>query len=357
MATIRDVAERAGVSVATVSHVLNGTRKVADQTACRVRTAMDELDYHPDASAQSLRRRTTKVVGVLVSDIANPFFAAVVRGAEAKAREEGYSLLIGNTGESPEDEEIYLQLLRRKRVDGVLVAPTGNCEPIERMVRRGTRVVLIDRKLPGIEAPAVLSENRAGGHHATDYLLAQGHRRIGIILGLPEASTTTERLSGYKDALASYGVSFCSGLVACGYSQVREGMEACRALLNQPRPPTAIFATNNLMTLGALQAIHSLGLRCPDDVSLVGFDDFEWVEAFDPPLTTVAQDPFQIGQTAASTLLASLRGEDIPNAELRINTELRIRGSVSPCDAGSDPSPKGVVDGSSSSQEHNAPQD
>lgn len=325
---MRDVAQQAGVSVATVSHVLNGTRKVAVDTANRVRNAMAELDYLPDASAQSLRRRSTKAIGVLVSDIANPFFASLVRGVESRAREEAYSLLIGNTGETPADEAVYLQLLRRKRVDGLLVAPVGDGEAIARSLERGTCVVLIDRELAGVEAPCVVSENHTGGRLATEHLLRHGHRRIGIILGLPDASTTAQRLSGYKQALADFGAPSCSKLVACGYSRVKEGMKACRELLEQPEPPTAIFATNNLMTLGALQAIHTLGLRCPEEVSLVGFDDFEWVEAFDPPITTVAQDPYRIGYQAASALFGMLRGDTSRVVETRIPVELRVRGSV-----------------------------
>lgn len=334
MTTMRDVSERAGVSVATVSHVLNGTRKVAAETADRVRQAMVELDYHPNASAQSLRRRSTNVVGILVSDIANPFFAAVVRGAETRARAEGYSLLIGNTEESASDEEVYLQLLRRKRADGLLVAPTGNSKPIVRMLDGGTHLVLIDRKLDGVQAPAVLSENHEGGRQATEHLIAHGHRHIGIILGVPEASTTAERLAGYREALERYGIPFSEELVVYGHSQVQGGSQACRTLLERPCPPTAVFATNNLMTLGALQAIRTLDLHCPRDISLVGFDDFDWVEAFDPPLTTVAQDPFQIGDVAARSLFAMLRGDLSQPAETRVPIELRVRGSVARCEEG-----------------------
>lgn len=329
MATIRDVAARAGVSVATVSYVINGTKPVAPETAARVRRAIEELDYHPDASAQSLRTRTTHVIGVVVSDIANPFFATLVRGAEDCARQHGYSLLICNTAEDLENERMYLSLLARRRVDGLLLAPTGkNDELIGRLMGRGMHIVFIDRTPPNLQAPAVLSQNEEGAYQATCYLIEQGHRRIGIVLGLPDVSTTAERLRGYRRALARYGLEFDEGLVAYGRSQVAAAREACEALLARASP-TAVFATNNLMTIGVMQAIRKLGLRCPEDISVVGFDDFDWAEAFDPPLTTVAQDPYGIGQRAMELLLGLLAGDREPE-QVRLPVELRVRGSVAP---------------------------
>ncbi|MBC7099150.1 LacI family DNA-binding transcriptional regulator [Candidatus Bipolaricaulota bacterium] len=334
MATIRDVAARAGVSVATVSYVINGTKPVAPETAARVRRAMEELDYHPDASAQSLRTRTTHVIGVVVSDIANPFFATLVRGAEDCAREHGYSLLICNTAEDLENERIYLSLLSRRRVDGLLLAPTGkNDELIGRLIDRGMNIVFIDRTPPHLQAPAVLSQNEAGAYQATCHLIERGHRRIGIVLGLPDVSTTAERLRGYRRALAHYGLELDEDLLVYGRSQVAGAREACLALLSRPNPPTAIFATNNLMTIGAMQAIRKLSLRCPEEVSVVGFDDFEWAEAFDPPLTTVAQDPYGIGQQAVGLLLGLLSGDRKPE-QVRLPVELRVRGSVARLEGG-----------------------
>jgi len=331
MATIKDVARLARVSVATVSYVINGTRKVAPETAERVRKAVEELDYHPDAVAQSLRTRKTKVIGVVVSDITNPFFATLVQGAEECARKNGYSLLICNTAESLENEQLYLQLLSRKRVDGMLLAPTGkNDGIIRRLIQRGMHIVFIDRKLEGADATAVLSQNEEGAYQATTYLLQQGHRRIGIILGLQDISTTTERLQGYRRALAEYGLECDPSLIAYGHSRVEGGLSACRSLLTQPNPPTALFVTNNLMTIGVMKAIREMGLRCPDDVSVVGFDDFEWTEAFDPPLTTVAQQPYHIGYKAVQLLLESIQTPKTQRdiEEIRVDVELRIRKSV-----------------------------
>ena len=330
MATIRDVAKRAGVSIATVSYVINGSKPVAPATATRVRRAMEELDYHPNAAAQSLRTRTTHVVGVVVSDITNPFFSTLVRGAEDCAREHDYSVLICNTGETAENERRYLNLLARRRVDGLLLAPTGkNDDLIRRLIHRGMHIIFVDRSLPDLPAPAVLSENEEGAYLATSLLIENGHRRIGIVLGLPNASTTAERLQGYRRALAEYGIEEDHDLVVYGYSHVQGAREACRRLLAQGNPPTAIFACNNLMTIGTMCAIREFGLRCPADISVVGFDDFDWTEAFEPPLTTIAQQPYQMGWEAMRLLLDGLSGTGVDGSrEIRLEVQLKVRGSV-----------------------------
>lgn len=329
MATIKDVAKRAGVSVATVSYVINGTRNVAPETAARVRAAMEELSYHPNAVAQSLRTRTTHVIGAVISDISNPFFATLIRGAEDYARENGYSLLICNTSEKLENELVYLQLLSRKRVDGMIIAPTGkNDGLIKDLIARGMQIVFIDRKVEGVAAPAVLSENEEGAYQATRYLIEQGHRKIGIVLGLPHVSTTTERLHGYERALAEAGIAADPSLIVYGHSQVEGARKASVTLLDRADRPSAVFATNNLMTIGLMMAIHDLDLRCPQDVSVIGFDDFDWAAAFNPPLTTVAQDPYLIGERAVEILFANLNQHNRSTVEVRIPTRFLRRGSV-----------------------------
>lgn len=333
MATIRDVAKRAGVSVATVSYVINGTKPVAPETAARVRRAMAELDYHPNAVAQSLRTRTTHVIGVVVSDIANPFFATLVRGAEDCARQHGYSLLICNTSETLENERIYLNLLSRRRVDGLLLAPTGkNDELIGRLIDRGMQIVTIDRKVQGVNVPAIMSENEQGAFLATKHLLELGHRRIAIVLGLPHLSTTLERLKGYQKALTLFRAKEDPRLIVYGQSQVGGAREAALKLLSAEEPPTAVFATNNLMTLGVMMAVHELGLRCPQDISVVGFDDFEWSAAFNPPITTVAQDPYLMGKTAVEVLLERLRGKPLLPETIRIPVRFIPRASTKQLD-------------------------
>jgi len=330
MATIKDVAKRASVSVATVSYVVNGTRNVALKTAKRVRIAMEELNYHPNATAQSLRTRTTHVIGAVVSDITNPFFAAVIRGAEDCARENGYSLLICNTSEKLEHELVYLQLLSRRRIDGMLLAPTGKSdEMISRLIDRGMHIVFIDRKPGGIKAPSVLSENEEGAYQATHHLISLGHTRIGIVVGLPAVSTTKERLHGYEQALSEAGLPFDRELVTYGGSQIDGAERACSELFDLSDPPSAVFAGNNLMTIGVMKQLRALGIRCPQDVSVVGFDDFEWATCFDPTLTMVAQDPYRIGFTAIDQLFKVLSGKRLRVIETRIPTHLIVRGSTS----------------------------
>ncbi|MCD6141160.1 LacI family DNA-binding transcriptional regulator [Candidatus Bipolaricaulota bacterium] len=315
--------------MATVSYVINGTRNVAPETAARVRAAMEELSYHPNAVAQSLRTRTTHVIGAVISDISNPFFATLIRGAEDCARENGYSLLICNTSEKLENELVYLQLLSRKRVDGMIIAPTGkNDGLIKDLIARGMQIVFIDRKVEGVAAPAVLSENEEGAYQATRYLIEQGHRKIGIVLGLPHVSTTTERLHGYERALAEAGIAADPSLIVYGHSQVEGARKASVTLLDRADRPSAVFATNNLMTIGLMMAIHELELHCPQDVSVIGFDDFDWAAAFNPPLTTVAQDPYLIGERAVEILFANLNQHNRSTVEVRIPTRFLRRGSV-----------------------------
>ncbi len=330
MATIRDVAKKAGVSVATVSYVANGTRNVAPKTEERVRRAMAELDYHPNAAAQSLRTRSTHVVGLVISDISNPFFATLVRGAEDCARQNGYSILICNTSEKMEDELVYLQLLSRRRIDGMLLASTGkNDEMIRRLIERGMHIVFIDRKIDGVAAPAVLSENEEGAYQATSHLISLGHTRIGIVVGLPGVSTTTERLRGYEHALSDSGIPLDKALITYGGSQIKGAEDACKELFDLSDPPSAIFAGNNLMTIGVMKQLRELGISCPKDVSVVGFDDFEWASCFEPTLTMVAQDPYRIGFTAVEQLFKALSGKRLHAIETRIPTHLMVRGSSS----------------------------
>ncbi|MBC7093152.1 LacI family DNA-binding transcriptional regulator [Candidatus Bipolaricaulota bacterium] len=331
MVTIRDVAERAGVSVATVSHVINGTRKVAPDTAERVRRAMEELDYQPNAVAQSLRTRTTHVIGVLVSDITNPFFATLVRGAEDAAVAAGYSVIVCNSDEDSSKEDSYVRLLLRRRMDGLLIAPVrdGATPAVQELAERRMPFVFIDRKAAGVSVDAVLSDNVGGAYRATRHLIERGHRRIGIVLGIPGATTTEERFAGYRQALEEAGVPFSEDLVAWGGYRIEGGQKALAQLLSRPDPPTAIFSTNNQMTVGVLQEVFLRRIPVPDKVAVVSFDDLEWAEMVVPPLTVVAQNPYEIGHRAFELLLARLNGPGAEGfREVRVPVDLRVRGST-----------------------------
>jgi LacI family transcriptional regulator len=331
MATIRDVAKKAGVSVATVSHVINGTRKVAPETEARVRRAMEELGYQPNTIAQSLRKRITYAIGILVSDITNPFFATLVRGAEDAALEAGYSVIVCNSDEDPQKEDMYIRALWRRRIDGMLIAPTrdGTSSALQELVRRKLPFVFVDRKAKGIEADAVLSDNIGGAYLATKHLIERGHKRIGIVLGIPGATTTEERFAGYRQALNEEGVLCSDELVAWGDYRVEGGRAAAAQLLSLANPPTAIFSTNNQMTLGVLQELFLRRISVPDKVAVVGFDDSEWAEMVVPSLTVVAQDPYEIGYRAFELLLARLNSRNGSEPkEVRVPIELRVRGST-----------------------------
>ena len=329
MATIRDVAREAGVSVATVSHVINGTRPVAPETAARVRRTMEALDYHPNAVAQSLRTRKTHAIGAVVSDITNPFFATLVRGAEDAAIEAGYSLIVCNSDESPEKEDRYVRLLRRRQLDGLLISPVGDGsgKAVQELPQWKVPFVFIDRRAKGINADAVLSDNIGGAYQATKHLIERGHRRIGIILGIKGATTTEERLAGYQKALEEVGLPFSNELVTYGGYRVEGGRKMTEKLLSLPEPPTAIFSMNNLMTVGVLKVLAQRQIVIPHDMAVVSFDDLDLGELFQPPLTAVNQNPYEIGKIAMGILLSRFSGED-EREEIRVPVELKIRGST-----------------------------
>jgi len=335
MATIRDVAKKAGVSVATVSHVINRTRKVAPETEARVRRVMEELGYQPNAIAQSLRKRTTYVIGILVSDITNPFFATLVRGAEDAALEAGYSVIVCNSDEDPGKEDHYIRVLWQRRVDGMLIAVTrdGTSPAIRELVQRKIPFVFVDRKANGIDADAVLSDNFGGAYQATCHLIERGHKRIGIILGIPGATTTEERLAGYCQALKENDLPLTKELIVWGYYRVKEGQKAASQLLSLSYPPTAIFSTNNLMTLGLLQELFCHNIKIPQEIAVVTFDDLDWSNIFSPPLTVVRQDPYQMGYQSVHLLLTRLRAKTEKTTidkyiEIRVPTKLIIREST-----------------------------
>jgi len=330
MVTIRDVAERAGVSVATVSHVLNGTRRVAPATAARVRRAMEELGYQPNGVAQSLRKRTTYAIGVLVSDITNPFFATLVRGVEDAAIEAGYSVIVCNSDEDPKKEDMYIRALWRRRIDGMIIAPTrdGTSPAIQELAKKKIPFVFVDRKAKGVEVPAVLSDNVGGAYQATKYLIEHGHRRIGIILGIPGSTTTEERLAGYRRALEEAGIPFSEKLVVWGGYRVNNGRVATEQLLSLPNPPTAIFSTNNLMTVGVLQELVCRRKQIPKEIAVIGFDDLEWFNLICPPLTVIAQRPYEIGRQSFRLLLEQFAKPEEAFQELRIPVKLIQRQSV-----------------------------
>jgi LacI family transcriptional regulator len=337
-ATLRDVAREAGVSLATVSHVINGTRFVADETRQRVLAAIDRLHYEVNSVARSLKRNHSQAIGLLISDITNPYFTSLVCGVEDVAREAGYTVVLCNADEDPERELRYLQLLRQKRVDGILMAPTGvHHRYLDHLVEVGFPLVCFDRALPDLPCDSVVLDNVGGAREAVSHLIHLGHRRIGIITGLPRVGTTAGRLEGYRQALRAHGIAEEPELIRQGNGRRDGGFTQTLALLDLVRPPTALFTTNNLMTLGALAALAARGVRVPGDMAVVGFDDFEWTDVLRPYLTTVAQPTYEIGTTAARLLLARIehRAEGMPR-QVVLSPRLIARES---CGSGYRPGP------------------
>jgi LacI family transcriptional regulator len=271
---------------------------------------MRELDYTPNAAARMLTTKRAHTIGLIVSDIRNPFFASVARGVEDVAQEQGYTLVLCNSDEDAERETACLNALETRAVDGVLLASAGVAdEHLSRLVRAGYPIVLVDRDLPGLGAPAVLLDNEGAAYSAVVHMISRGHRRIAMLTGRAAISTTTERIAGYQRALREAGIEVDDRLVASGASTSEGGVIAANTVLDVDEPPSAIFSGNNLMTIGALQAIGNRGLVVPDDVALVGFDDFPfpWSDAFRPHLTTVAQPTYELGRRAAEMLVQRLK--------------------------------------------------
>ncbi len=334
MTTIKDVAQRAGVSVATVSHVMNNSRAVSTEARDKVHAAILALKYRRDGIARSLRVSQTGTIALLISDITNPFFAEMVRGIEdcVHARGKTFNILLCNTEENDERERRALDMVLEKRIDGIIIVPTGgNAELLQDLVDGGLPIVLADRHLAGLQADSVIVDNRAASFAITDHLIRLGHRRIGALAANLDANSIRDRVGGYRDALASAGLPSDSSLMVGSHSSIDAAVEAGFALLDLRPAPTALFGTNNFMTLGLVRAVLERGLRCPDDISIVGFDDFPWAASFQPRLTVVEQPSFAIGQEAAGLLLDRIsRKRQGPSVTVTLQTRMIVRDSSRP---------------------------
>jgi LacI family transcriptional regulator len=327
--TIRDVATRAGVSSTTVSHVINDTRPVSADLRSRVEAAMAELGFQPNALARSLRRKRTHTLGLIVPDSANPFFAEVGRGIEDTSFANGFSVILCNSDGDPARELLYMDLLVQKQVDGVLFVPTGDQARLAATLRtRNIPVVVIDRDVPDAPIDRVHIDNVAGGYLATRHLLDLGHRRIGYIGGPPHLSPVPHRNAGYRQALQEAGLTVDEGLVIDGNFRDVGGYEGAQALLALADPPTAIFAGNDLMAIGALAASREAGVAVPDELSIVGFDDIHLAGYINPPLTTIAQPKYELGVIAAELLFARLAQSDLPPQRRLLQAQLVVRQST-----------------------------
>jgi LacI family transcriptional regulator len=329
--TIYDVARLAGVSTATVSRSLNGTGQIAPSTRLAIESAIRELGYQPNRIARSLATRSTQTIALLLPDITNPFYGALVSGIEQRTLEVGYTMLLCTTEDDPAREETYLNLLRSKQVDGALV--DGLVLPADRLARfveEGFPIVCLDRDSPSPSIPLVQVDNRMGARLATEHLVGLGHRRIAHVAGRPEMRISDARIAGYRESLEAAGLRFDPTLVVPGMFTEDGGYQAGLELFGGRSAPTAVFAANDLSAVGLLEAISESGRRVPDDVSVVGFDDLRLAAYTSPPLTTVRQPAREIGVRATTLLLGLAQGKRPPRLRHLIPPELVLRRSTGP---------------------------
>lgn len=328
-ATMNDVAKQAGVSKATVSHVINGTRFVEESTKLRVHQAIDILNYRPNAAARSLTTRRTGIIGVVISDATNLFFSEMLVGVESTIRAKNYGLVVCNTSEILEHEDHYLNLLLDQRVDGIIAAAASQrWSALATAEVQHTPVVFVDRAFEDLEEPFVGVDNYGGAIMGTRHLIECGHHQIGILAGLQRLSTMRERLSGFRHALSEAKINCHEKWVITSALSIERGKEAALDILSQEVRPTALFASNNLLCLGALLALRELGLNCPQDISLLSFDDHPWAEVAEPPLTVVSQPAHEVGQCAAAMLCDFLSEKMPPKMRVILPCELVVRQSV-----------------------------
>jgi LacI family transcriptional regulator len=329
---MKEVARAAEVSVATVSHVINGTRFVSPALADRVQAAMGTLGYTPDATARSLRVRRTQTIGLVIPDNSNPFFAQLAQVIEEEGFEAGYTTILGNSTEQADRERRYVQTLVSKRVDGLILALSreddGTLESI--LGPAEIPVVVIDRDVSLSGADIVLYDNAGGSSAAARHLLDLGHTRIAFIAGPSDVQPAAERLRGFGHALREAGLEVASEAVAEADFHYDGGREATAALLGWSRGITAIVAANDLMAAGALRELAESGIRVPEEISVVGFDDAPLAEMVSPALTTVRQPLQEMAQKAVSLLLARIAGEDGEVQRHVLPTELVVRESTAP---------------------------
>lgn len=328
--TIIQVAQRAGVSTATVSRVLSGADNVTKKLATKVHRAVTELNYQPNRAARTLRIRSTQTIGVIIPNIENSFFTSVVRGIEKTLKKAGYTLLLGNSDEDPKQEQLYLATLRAEGVAGIIFVPVSNeAASYQWLVDAKLPFVVMDRSPPDLQADKVTVNNSAGAQAAVQHLIKLKYKRIGLITGPHSFSTAREREVGYIAAFkeSKSDCPFRRELIRQGDYKESGGYEAMSGLLSLREPPDAVFVSNNMMTLGALQAIHERGLRIPNDIAIISFDDMPWFPSLQPPLSAIAQPPYELGTTATELLLARMREPHRSFRHIVLESKLVLRAS------------------------------
>ncbi|MDD9268046.1 LacI family DNA-binding transcriptional regulator [Paenibacillus sp. GCM10023248] len=327
--TIYDVAQAAGVSIATVSKVINETGRISEKTRAHVQQVMQQLKYKPSMVASALTGKSTYTIGLTLPDLANPFFAEIARAVEDRGHECGFSVFICSTDNDPDKEVKYLSLLTQKRVDGMISATRiQNDRFLKKLIQHNIPIALITGEMPTLAVDTVMVDDYLGGFQAGSHLVELGHRHIAILVEDPDNTSNRERIRGCKQALANAGLQVEERHIATGGFTVETGHKAMAQLIGLEDRPTAVFACNDLLAIGAIRAAREAGLQLPRDLSVVGFDNTILATLIDPPLTTIAQPIQEIGRRAVDLLVQEIQGEKVLKQRVVLLPELVLRHST-----------------------------
>lgn len=330
--TIHDVARMAGTSPSTVSRVLTGSARVRESKRKAVLQAVEELGYFPNLLARGLKTRITYTLGLIINDIQSPFFSGAAKGAQDYAAQQGYAILLCDTGEEPDVQKMCLRMLHAKKVDGVIFVPTAGAEKLlPSFLTEGTHLVQIDRQVEGLPISSVVVNDEQASYEAVRHLIDNGYRRIAILTSYHHVTTHARRLQGYRRAVSEAGLNPPPSLMLRGETNREEGYRLARQAFIEPTPPDALFATSSRLGVGALRAIHDVGLRVRDDVGVVIFDDIPAFALMHPSITAVHQPAYDIGWKAAEILIKAIEAEQPPvPVHLVLPAKLAVRESSVP---------------------------
>jgi LacI family transcriptional regulator len=331
---IRDLAEIVGLSATTVSRVLNGkaiSYRISEKTQERVLKAAKDYNYTPNKIARGLKLSKTDTLGLIIPDISNPFFSDIASSIEREAYNKGYSLILCDSNEDQKMENELIELLRSHKVDGIIIAPIGtDYENIKNTFNSGMPLVVIDRSSPETGLPSITSDNYQGGYDAVNYMISMGHKKISCIQGIPKSQPSLERVRGFKDALRHGNIDFDNNMIVGDDFSTDNGYRQTRILFSLDDAPTAIFALSNLIGLGVIKAVHEMGLKIPDDISLISFDEQPYSAFLGTPMTTVDQKKSEMGQLAVAVLVEYIKNKEYRKkvVNMKLKTILIVRNSV-----------------------------
>jgi LacI family transcriptional regulator len=326
--TMKSIAEESGVSVATVSHVINGTKKISEEKYQKVMEIVRKHNYVPNFSARNLRQQTTKTAGLVVPSFPDNYVTGYINGIGNRARELDYNLLFVNTNEDSEYEKKAIQLLHSRMADGIILSPSSsNADYLTKYIQEDYPIVLISRYDPKLKSlPWVTADDLQAGYDATVHLIRHGHKRIGVIYAVPNITPTNDRIEGYKKALREFNIPFNESYLKLGYATVEGGKRAAMSLLKKEKDITALFILSDLMTIGVISACQEIGVRIPDDLALIGFGDFASAPIIDPPITNINLPPDTIGRTAFDVLINKINNPTY-NKHIQLPASLIVRKS------------------------------